>query len=300
MMTSPLRSPPTAESRAARAAITVLCGLGFCIATGDAAAAPPRGTPSPAAAPSSAGAAPADVPPERVPPEPLPPEPPDRAAADDEADVAELPAPAAVMRREPERRQPPEEGEDPGTRKDRTKAEAKPGGARDDAADGRCDVCGGCRCVARVCVPRMTQKEVTKVCWDAKCEQFCVPGPSLWCGRVCKRDDCGCWTHDLWKPTCAEVRTRVVPVRKETKRKVAAVEWKVVERCARCRARPACGGGSEGGPEHAEAKPAGGGENAKAAGPAERLESDASPVRSAPAGEPRAGLTWLWPSWGDR
>ena len=154
--------------------------------------------------------------------------------------------------------------------------------------------------MARVCVPRMTQKEVTKVCWDAKCEQFCVPGPSLWCGRVCKRDDCGCWTHDLWKPTCAEVRTRVVPVRKETKRKVAAVEWKVVERCARCRARPACGGGSEGGPEHAEAKPAGGGKNAKAAGPAERLESDASPVRSAPAGEPRAGLTWLWPSWGDR
>ena len=101
--------------------------------------------------------------------------------------------------------------------------------------DGRCDQCGGGDCVRKECVPKMTEKEIKKVCWDSKCEDFCVPGPSVWCGKVCQKDDCGCWTHDLWKPTCAEVRTRVVPVRKETKRKVPAVEWKVEERCACCR-----------------------------------------------------------------
>jgi len=89
--------------------------------------------------------------------------------------------------------------------------------------------------VRKVCVPRMTEKEIKKVCWDSKCEDFCVPGRSVWCGTVGKKDECGCWTHGLWKPSCAEVRTRVVPVRKETKRKVPAVEWSVEERCACCR-----------------------------------------------------------------
>lgn len=104
--------------------------------------------------------------------------------------------------------------------------------------DGRCDRCGGGDCVRKVCVPRMNEKEITKVCWDSKCEDFCLPGRSVWCGTIGKKDDCGCWTHGLWKPTCAEVRTRVVPVRKETKRKVPAVEWSVEERCACCRRRP--------------------------------------------------------------
>ena len=104
--------------------------------------------------------------------------------------------------------------------------------------DGRCDQCGSCDCVRKVCVPKMTEKEIKKVCWDSRCEDFCVPGRSVWCGTVCKKDDCGCWTHELWKPTCAEVKTRVVPVRKETKRKVPAVEWKVEERCACCRRKP--------------------------------------------------------------
>ena len=90
--------------------------------------------------------------------------------------------------------------------------------------DGRCDQCGSCEGVRKVGVPKMIEKEIREVCWDAKCEDFCIPGPSVWCGKACKQDDCGCWTHDLWKPTCAEVKTRVAPVRKETKRKVPAVE----------------------------------------------------------------------------
>lgn len=101
--------------------------------------------------------------------------------------------------------------------------------------DGRCDRCGGCDRVQTSCVSRMTEKEVTKVCWDYRCEQVCIPGPSIFCGTRCQRDDCGCWACWLWKPTCAEVITRHVPVKKEVQRKVPAVEWKVEERCCQCR-----------------------------------------------------------------
>ena len=121
--------------------------------------------------------------------------------------------------------------------------EAKPdGGAPDaekqkkpDPADGRCDHCDGCSCVRRVCVAKHTEKTVTKVCWSYKCEDFCIPGPSVYCGEKCLHDECGHWTHSLWKPTCAEVRTKRVPVKNEVKRKVPSVEWKLEERCNRCR-----------------------------------------------------------------
>jgi hypothetical protein len=145
---------------------------------------------------------------------------------------AEVPRPEGRPGRAPD---PPGNDEADARQKDptadATKKEAPP-------PDGRCDQCGGCEGVRKVCVPKMTEKEIKKVCWDAKCEDFCIPGPSVWCGKACKKDDCGCWTHELWKPTCGEVKTRVVPVRKETKRKVPAVEWKVEERCACCRRKP--------------------------------------------------------------
>jgi hypothetical protein len=101
--------------------------------------------------------------------------------------------------------------------------------------DGRCDRCGDCDRVQTTCVSRMTEKEVTKVCWDYRCEQVCIPGRSIFCGTRCQRDDCGCWACWLWKPTCAEVITRHVPVKKEVQRKVPAVEWTVEERCCQCR-----------------------------------------------------------------
>jgi hypothetical protein len=145
---------------------------------------------------------------------------------------AEVPRPEGRPGRAPD---PAENGKDDGKQKD-PKADAKQKEA--PPPDGRCDQCGGCEGVRKVCVPKMTEKEIKKVCWDAKCEDFCIPGPSVWCGKACKTDDCGCWTHHLWKPTCGEVKTRVVPVRKETKRKVPAVEWKVQERCACCRRKP--------------------------------------------------------------
>lgn len=104
-----------------------------------------------------------------------------------------------------------------------------------DPADGRCDHCDGCSCVRRVCVAKQTEKTVTKVCWSYKCEEFCIPGPSIYCGEKCHHDTCGHWTHSLWKPTCAEVRTKRVPVKNEVKRTVPSVEWKLEERCKGCR-----------------------------------------------------------------
>lgn len=101
--------------------------------------------------------------------------------------------------------------------------------------DGRCDHCGGCDRVQTTCVSRMTEKEVTKVFWSYRCEQVCIPGPSALCGTRCQRNECRCWACWLWKPTCAEVITRHVPVKKEVQRKVPAAEWKVEERCCHCR-----------------------------------------------------------------
>jgi len=146
---------------------------------------------------------------------------------------AEVPRPEGRPGRAPD---PPGSHKNDDVKSKDRKADAKK--TEPPPPDGRCDQCGGCEGVRKVCVAKMIEKEIKKVCWDAKCEDFCIPGPSLWCGKACKKDDCGCWMHDLWKPTCAEVKTRVVPVRKETKRKVPAVEWKVEERCACCRRKP--------------------------------------------------------------
>lgn len=104
-----------------------------------------------------------------------------------------------------------------------------------DPADGRCDHCDGCVCVRRVCVAKQTEKTVIKVCWSYTCEDFCIPGPSIYCGEKCHHDTCGHWAHSLWKPTCAEVRTKRVPVKNEVKRTVPSVEWKLEERCKDCR-----------------------------------------------------------------
>ena len=109
--------------------------------------------------------------------------------------------------------------------------------AKDDAPpppDGHCDRCGSCRSVRRVCVPVPVEREKTKVCWGYRCEQICIPGPSLFCGESCECDECGPWWKQFWKPTCAHVRTKRVPVKTEVVRKVPGFEWQVQERCCGC------------------------------------------------------------------
>jgi len=114
-----------------------------------------------------------------------------------------------------------------------TKQDAKK--AEIPVADGRCDLCGSGVGVCKVCVPKPKEKEIIKICWSYKCEDFCVPGPSEYCGKKCNKDECGHWSSNVWKPTCAEVRTKHVPVKTEVKRKVPGYEWKVEERCCGCR-----------------------------------------------------------------
>jgi hypothetical protein len=106
------------------------------------------------------------------------------------------------------------------------------------AADGCCDLCGCNCCVQKFCVCKKIEKEITKTCWDVKCEDVCIPGCSECCGEVCKQDECGCWSFKLWKPACATcIKTRHIPVKTEVKRKVPSYEWKVEYRCVNC-----CGG----------------------------------------------------------
>ena len=78
-------------------------------------------------------------------------------------------------------------------------------------------------------------KEVKKVCWDVKCEDVCVPGPSCCCGEVCKQDECGCWSYKIWKPNCGYVKTRKVLVKKEVTRKVPSTKWVVEDVCQHCK-----------------------------------------------------------------
>ena len=104
-----------------------------------------------------------------------------------------------------------------------------------DSNDGRCDACGGCECVRKVCVPKPKEREIRKVCWSYKCEEFCIPGPSDLCGEKCQKDTCGCWWYDIWKPTWAAMHTRKIPVKTEVTRKVPGFEWTPEERCAACR-----------------------------------------------------------------
>jgi hypothetical protein len=61
--------------------------------------------------------------------------------------------------------------------------------------DGHCDRCGSCASVRRVCVAVPVEREKIKVCWSYRCEQICIPGPSIFCGESCECDQCGSW----WK-----------------------------------------------------------------------------------------------------
>lgn len=105
-----------------------------------------------------------------------------------------------------------------------------------------CGVEACCRAVCR-CVPSTEEKE--KTCYECKSEDFCVPGPSCFLGRKCEAmplpgkeggcagDCCLCW--NLWKPRCAEVRTRKVLVVHEVKKEVPSYKWEVEYLCDECR-----------------------------------------------------------------
>ena len=104
-------------------------------------------------------------------------------------------------------------------------------------ADGHCDRCGSCERVRSVCVPVAVEREEKKTCWSYRCEELCIPGPSIFCGESSACDECGTFWKQWWKPTCAHVITKRVPVRTEVVRKVPGYEWQVQERCCQCTPR---------------------------------------------------------------
>jgi len=102
------------------------------------------------------------------------------------------------------------------------------------SAGDHCDRCGGCCNLRKVCRPEPSFREVVKVCWDVKCEDFCVPKCGHKCGVARGCDECGAWCADIWKSNCAQVRTRRVPVKTEVVRKIPTTKWVVETLCADC------------------------------------------------------------------
>jgi hypothetical protein len=105
-------------------------------------------------------------------------------------------------------------------------------------AGGPCCCHCGCESSCRkVCRVVCEMKEVTKVTYDCKCEDICIPGPSSR-ERVCNCGHCDacCQKSWQWTPSCATVKTRQVPVRKEEKLKKPTYKWVVEYVCDRCAA----------------------------------------------------------------
>ena len=125
--------------------------------------------------------------------------------------------------------------------------EATPKAAPPSNTDGRCDHCGSCTGVRKVCVPKDVVREKKTVCWSSKEVPHCIPGRSIHCGTRCESDECGCYKVDIWQPTCARVISKTEPVKREVTRKIPGIEWNVEERCAGCRGQlrsePACDAG---------------------------------------------------------
>lgn len=94
--------------------------------------------------------------------------------------------------------------------------------------------CSHCKLVTRnVC----EMKKETVWCYECKCEDFCIPGPSQLCGTRCVPNDCDCSRSHrefIWKPGCGTPRTRTILV-KVPKIVEKPVYKCVVERvCAQC------------------------------------------------------------------
>lgn len=102
------------------------------------------------------------------------------------------------------------------------------------ARDRCCDHCG-CQCNCRkICRVVCEKKIIKKPCYECKCEDFCVPGPSCKVCTKCECDCCGCTRRNIWKPGCAEVRSRVKLYKTEIEKEVCEYKWVVEYLCPTC------------------------------------------------------------------
>jgi hypothetical protein len=93
------------------------------------------------------------------------------------------------------------------------------------AGDGRCDRCGCCCECEKVCKVVCEMKEVDKVCYSCKCEDFCVPGRSENC-------DCNCKENQV--PTAAYIKTKRTLVKTIEKVKKPTYKLVVENLCPKC------------------------------------------------------------------
>jgi hypothetical protein len=98
-----------------------------------------------------------------------------------------------------------------------------------------CNHCGCQQHCKKVCRLICGTKTEVKPVYCCECEDFCVPGPSVRCGVKCECNRLGIkCCHATYKPTCAEVRTKKVLVKKEVEKEVPAYKWVVEEVCCQC------------------------------------------------------------------
>lgn len=105
--------------------------------------------------------------------------------------------------------------------------------SRAQAGD-RCSGCDSAR-MKKVCRVVCELRDEKKTVYSCECEDFCVPGPSQKCGEkwVCDADGHR-RRETIWKPGCADVRTKAKLVKREVTRKVPVYKWEVVEVCSKC------------------------------------------------------------------
>jgi hypothetical protein len=125
----------------------------------------------------------------------------------------------------------------------------------DNCRDCKCASCGSQSHCQKVCRLVCEMKEVKETHYCCKCEDFCVPGPSCKCGKVCEPDnfDCPCdncakhhcsWCdclfskqkhRNVWSPSCdAEMFTRTKLIKYQVPKKVPTYKWVVEYCCDKC------------------------------------------------------------------
>lgn len=98
----------------------------------------------------------------------------------------------------------------------------------------RCERCGCDSSCQKVCRLVCEMKETTKVTYCCKCEDFCVPGPSVRCKPDCNCGQCESCQKYNWQPTCADVRTKKVLDKKVEKVVKPTYRWVVEYLCPTC------------------------------------------------------------------
>jgi hypothetical protein len=96
-----------------------------------------------------------------------------------------------------------------------------------------CPQCG-CHSVKKVCKLVPTVEKVPETKYSAKCEDFCVPGPSCLLGTKVTKDCDGCHREKIWKPSCGCVRTRSVMIKEVVMKEKPGFKCVVETVCCKC------------------------------------------------------------------